>query len=120
MIRSVLLIAAVASLSGCALFQRDQCAADARAELRDVDARIAQTRDEARHSHAVKMPMNGSKTPLLCRERGGDMVACTALPQPTGSKLAYGWAAHSPKARLARLDAERQKILTRMMACQHS
>lgn len=115
MIRVVFLFVAAASLSGCALFQRDQCAGDVRTELRAVDARIAQARAEAQDSYAVQMPMDGGKVPFLCRKRGGDMVECTSLPS---GKAGHDPAAHDPAMRLARLKAERQTVLARMMACQ--
>ena len=118
MTRVILAIAAAATVSGCAFFQRDQCTSDARADLRAIDAEIAQAREEAKGSFAARLSKNGDTAPFICRKNGSAMVECTSLPAPEGGKLAHDWDAHYPKARLARLDRDRQRILLRMKRCQ--
>lgn len=112
------MIAAAALLSGCSYFSVDECSRDARAELRTIDAQIARAQADAQSSFAANLLTNGARAPFICRQAGDVMVECTALPAPERGKLPYDWSIHDPQSRLAGLDAERQRILARMMACQ--
>lgn len=95
----------------------DECSRNARAELRAVDAQIARAKTEAQDSFAVRLATGGGKAPFICRKRGDAMVECTALSAPESGKVPPDWRLHDPEARLARLDAQRQSILKRMMKC---